>query len=267
MLRVPTVAAAFLTMTPALIGILWLLERLRVPGWHITVAYYRLLRRLLRLRVRIVGRQVRDHPVLIVANHISWVDIILLGSIAPVAFIAKREIAEWPLIGRAAKAQRSVFVDRARRHQTAAAVAEIARLLTEGIPVVLFAEGTSSDGNRVLPFRSALVGAARDALAQAAPMQKILVQPLSICYTRFQGLPMGRQHRSIVAWYGDLDFIPHLKEFIRRGAVDAVVTWGEPMAYDGATDRKALVNSLEGVVRGITAEALRGRPTLSGLAA
>ncbi len=268
MFRVPIVAISFFIMTPALIAIQWMLSRLRLPGWPtITVLYYRLLRRLFRVRVRIVGTPVRDHPVLIVANHSSWVDIILLGSIAPVAFIAKREVGEWPLIGRAAKAQRSVFVDRARRHQTAGAIAEIAQRLTEGTPVVLFAEGTSSDGNRVLQFRSALVGAARDALAQAKPAQQILVQPLSICYTRLQGLPMGRQHRPVVAWYGDLDFLPHLKEFIRRGAVDAVVTWGEPIAYDEATDRKMLVKSLEDTVRRLTATTLRGRPDPVGSAA
>jgi 1-acyl-sn-glycerol-3-phosphate acyltransferase len=231
------------------------------------MAYYRLLRGMLRIRVRIVGAPARDHPMLIVANHVSWADIVLLGSIAPVVFIAKREIADWPLIGAGAKAQRSIFVDRTRRHQTAEAIAEIVQRLTEGTPVVLFAEGTSSDGNRVLPFRSALVGAARDAVAAAKPSQQVLVQPLSICYTRFQGMPMGRQHRPLVAWYGDLDFMPHLKEFIRRGAIDAVVTWGEPVAYGGATDRKALVKSLEATVRGLTTATLRGRPNTAGPAA
>lgn len=260
MLRIPVVAAVFLTMTPALIGILWTLKRLRLPaGPALTVAYYRLLRRLLRVRVRVVGTQARDHPVLIVANHTSWVDIVLLGSVAPVAFIAKREVAEWPLIGRAAKAQRTVFVDRTRRHQTAGAIAGIAQRLSEGTRVVLFAEGTSSDGNRVLPFRSALLAGARDALARVSPAQQVLVQPLSISYTHFQGLPMGRQHRPLVSWYGDLDFVPHLKEFIRRGAVDAVLTFGEPIAYDAAMERKALVKSLESVVRGNAAATLRGR--------
>jgi 1-acyl-sn-glycerol-3-phosphate acyltransferase len=268
MFRVPVIAVCFFVMTPALIAVQWALERLRLPGWPtITMLYYRLLRKLLRARVNVVGALVKNHPVLIVANHVSWLDIVLLGSIAPVAFIAKREIADWPLIGRAAKAQRSVFVDRMRRHQTADAIAEIAKRLTEGTPVVLFAEGTSSDGNRVLQFRSALVGAARDALGQVAPAQQIMVQPLSICYTRVQGIPMGRQHRPLVAWYGDLDFMPHIKEFIRRGAVDAVVTWGEPIAYDIATDRKTLVKSLEGTVRRLTTSALRGAPTQAGSAA
>ncbi|MEA2944332.1 MAG: lyso-ornithine lipid O-acyltransferase [Bradyrhizobium sp.] len=78
---------------------------------------------------------------------------------------------------------------------------------------------------------------------------------------------MGRQHRPVVAWYGDLDFMPHLKEFVRRGAVDAVVTWGEPIAYDGTTDRKTLVKSLEGTVRRLSAAARRDRPSLAGSAA
>ncbi len=64
------------------------------------------------------------------------------------------------------------------------------------------------------------------------------MQPLSICYTGLHGIPMGRQHRPLVAWYGDLDFVPHLKDFIERGAVDAVVTYGEPLPIEYSGDRK-----------------------------
>jgi 1-acyl-sn-glycerol-3-phosphate acyltransferase len=71
---------------------------------------------------------------------------------------------------------------------------------------------------------------------------------------------MGRQHRTLVAWYGDLDFMPHIKTFIARGAVDAVVSYGEPFAADGAADRKAMTKRLEGAVRQLTAATLRGRP-------
>jgi 1-acyl-sn-glycerol-3-phosphate acyltransferase len=70
---------------------------------------------------------------------------------------------------------------------------------------------------------------------------------------------MGRQHRPTVAWYGDLDFMPHISAFIARGAVDAVVTYGEPVTADGTADRKAMTRSLEGAVRKITAMTLRGR--------
>ena len=134
-----------------------------------------------------------------------------------------------------------MFVDRTRRHQTGDAVREIVKRLADGTPVVLFAEGTSSDGNRVLPFRSALLGAVEEAAARRPA--SILIQPMSICYTGQHGIPMGRQHRPLVAWYGDLDFMPHIKAFIERGAVDAVVSYGDPVAADGAADRKAMTKA------------------------
>jgi 1-acyl-sn-glycerol-3-phosphate acyltransferase len=110
----------------------------------------------------------------------------------------------------------------------------------------------------VLPFRSALVGAVEEAGAHLE--RGILIQPMSIGYTALHGIPMGRQHRPLVAWYGDLDFIPHIRAFIARGAVDAVVSYGTPVAADGAADRKALTKSLEGTVRALNAATLRGRP-------
>ena len=122
---------------------------------------------------------------------------------------------------------------------------------------MLFAEGTSSDGNRVLPFRSALVGAVKEASAHLE--RGILIQPMSIGYTNLHGIPMGRQHRPLVAWYGDLDFMPHVKAFIDRGAVDAVVSYGAPVAADGAADRKEMTRTLEDAVRGLTTAALLGR--------
>jgi 1-acyl-sn-glycerol-3-phosphate acyltransferase len=144
--------------------------------------------------------------------------------------------------------------------------AEIARRLAEGDPVVLFGEGTSGDGNRVLPFRTALIGSARDALAAAEHARRVWIQPLSLAYTRLHGLPMGRQHRPLAAWYGNLDLVPHLLGVARCGAVDVVVTWGEPVAYEETSERKTIAKLLESSVRRLTALALRGRPgdSLSG---
>ena len=198
-----------------------------------------------------------DRAVLYVSNHVSWADILVIGSVAPVAFVAKREVASWPLVGITAKIQRTVFVDRTRRHQAADAVADIVKRLKDGVSVVLFAEGTSSDGNRVLPFRSALLGAVEEASAHAG---NILIQPMSISYTGLHGIPMGRQHRPLVAWYGDLDFLPHIKAFIEQGAVDAVVSYGEAVPAEVEIDRKTMTKRLESSVRGLLASALRGRP-------
>jgi len=256
MLRVLFIAVFFFAMTPLLISAQWLLGKLGLPGWgFICCNYYRVLCALLRIHVRVDGEPVCDRAVLFISNHVSWVDIVVIGSIQPVAFVAKSEVRKWPLVGITAKIQRTVFVDRERRHQAADAVNEIVKRLAGGTSVVLFAEGTSSDGNRVLRFRSALVGAVR----QAAAAGSIVIQPMSICYTRQHGIPMGRQHRPLVAWYGDLAFMPHIKEFIERGAVDAVVSYGAPVAAGAEADRKAVAKTLEAAVRAITATTLRGR--------
>jgi 1-acyl-sn-glycerol-3-phosphate acyltransferase len=168
--RLVFVAAVFIVMTPVLVALQRLLQALRLPGqFFISRHYYGLLCALLRLRVRVVGAQAGAKAVLVVADHVSWLGIPLLGAAAPAVFVAKREVADWPLIGFTAKAQRTIFVDRTARARTAAANREIAARIVEGHPFVLFAEGTSSDGNRVLRFRSGLLGAAGEALAQLQP--------------------------------------------------------------------------------------------------
>jgi 1-acyl-sn-glycerol-3-phosphate acyltransferase len=154
--------------------------------------------------------------------------------------------------------QKVVFVDRLRRQQTAETVRQIAQRLAERHPVVLFAEGTSGDGNRVLPFRSALIGAVEAACSQSG-LGEVLLQPMSICYTAQYGLPMARTDQPLVAWYGDLEFFPHFAAFIKRGVVDVAVSFGEEVAADASADRKAVARELEAVVRRMTAAALHQR--------
>src|SRR5262249_36025681 len=123
---------------------------------------------------------------------------------------------------------------------------------------LLFGEGTAGDGNRVLPFRTALIGAARDALASAGNAREIWIQPLSIAYVSQQGIPLGRHLRPRAAWYGKMGLVPHIGGIARSGAIDVTVTWGEPVAYSAATDRKLLARQLESTVRANTIAALRG---------
>ena len=260
MLRAALVGAAIAIITLALIPVQWIAVRLHLPlRRRVPVFYHRMVCALIGVRVRVVGAPMHQHPLLIVSNHVSWLDISVITAIAPVVFVAKQEVASWPLFGLLAKLQRSVFVDRNQRQKTAAVNAEIAERLAGGDPVVLFGEGTSSDGNRVLAFRTALIGAARDALAQAEHVGRVWIQPLSLAYTGLLGLPLGRQHRPIVAWYGDFALGPHLVGVLRRGGIDVVVTWGEPIAFDETSDRKAVARQLEGSVRHLTTLALRGR--------
>ena len=262
MLRLVSIGIAVGAITAALILPQWLAVALRLPARRlIPVIYHRAICRLLGVRIRVVGNLPRRGPALLVANHVSWLDICVLTALAPVVFVAKREVATWPLFGLLAKLQRSVFIDRTRRAATRATNAEIAARLAEGDPVVLFAEGTSSDGNRVLPFRSSLIGAARAALKDGAGAKEVLIQPLAIVYTGLDGLPIGRQHRPHVAWYGAMDLLPHLAAIIRRGTIDVTVSFGEPLAFDHTADRKAIARTMEHAVRKMRIAAIRQRPS------
>src|SRR3954470_6276900 len=259
MLRVIFVLVVFAAVTLVLIPLQWLAVALKRPlRRRIPVLYHRFVCRLLGIRVRAAGAPISQRPLLIVANHSSWLDISVITAQAPVVFVAKAEIARWPFFGLLAKLQRTVFVERDRRHKTGEVNAEIGRRLAEGDPVLLFGEGTAGDGNRVMPFRTALIGAARDAIA-AAGNDRIWIQPLSIAYVSQQGIALGRHLRPRAAWYGKMKLTDHIGRIVRIGAVDVAVTWGDPIPYDGAIDRKTLARQLESAVRSATIAALRGR--------
>ena len=261
MLRVFLSLGTIAAVTLALLPFQWLAVRRQwAMRRRIPSLYHRIVCRLLGVRIATVGRRIEQQPLLIVANHSSWLDISVITAVAPVVFVAKREVSSWPVVGLLARLQRSVFVDRTRRHKTADVNSEIAERLTGGDPVVLFGEGTSSDGNRVLAFRTALIGSARDALAEAAHVKRVWIQPLSVAYTGLCGLPLDRSHRNQVAWYGGAALWPHLRQLVARGAVDVCVSWGEPVAYDEFSDRKKVARQLEDEVRALTIAALRGRP-------
>jgi lyso-ornithine lipid O-acyltransferase len=227
-------------------------------GWPSTgtipVLFHRLFLRLFGIRVRQKGNPPGAAATLVVANHVSWLDIPVIGSLRPLSFIAKSEVAAWPVVGVLARLQRTVFIDRGRRKATAEVNREVARRLVQGDAIVLFAEGTTGDGNRLLPFRSSLVGAARAALADPG-LGRIALQPLAIAYSRRNGLPVTRRERPEIAWYGDMELGPHLGLFVRGGPLDVVVTWGEPIAFDGSTDRKAATALAEAAVRAALREA------------
>jgi lyso-ornithine lipid O-acyltransferase len=258
MVRTALVLTIFALVTALLMPVQWLAVALKRPlRRRIPVFYHRFVCRLLGLRVRTTGRAVSERPLLIVANHSSWLDISIITSLAPVVFVAKSEIARWPFFGLLAKLQRTVFVERDRRHKTGEVNAQIAQRLAEGDPVLLFGEGTAGDGNRVLPFRTALIGAARDAIASAGN-ERVWIQSLSIAYVSQQGIALGRHLRPRAAWYGKMRLTEHIGRIVRTGAVDVSVTWGEPIPYDGAIDRKVLARQLESAVRSSTVAALRG---------
>ena len=207
--------------------------------------------RILGLRLRLLGEYARHRPTLFVANHCSWLDIVALGAAMPGCFIAKAEVAGWPGIGLIAKLGRSVFVSRNRD-----SVAHEQRLLEarleRGDNFILFPEGTTSDGNRVLPFASAFFTLA---FGPARPW----VQPVTIVYDELDGQQIRRGDRPEIAWYGDMDLAPHLARLLRRRSVRATVLFGEPLPPGSFANRKAACAALERLISQHAAALRQGR--------
>ena len=260
LLRLALCALAFgLMVGPHLLSLRY--GRGRLAG-DLPTRFHRVFLRLFDVRVTQSGTPPDPgEAALVLANHISWLDILVLGSLRPLSFVAKSEIAGWPVIGTLARLQRTVFIDRARRAATADVNATVANRLASGDLIVLFAEGTTGDGTRLLPFRSSLVGAARAAIdGTAGGPDRIRLQPLAITYPRRNGLPMVRSERPGVAWYGDMELAPHLSDFFANGPIDVHVVWGAPIAFEAGTDRKRATALAEASVREALQRAVTGRP-------
>ena len=223
------------------------------PHW-----YHRQVCKLLGIRLNIEGEVAKAQGVLLISNHVSWLDIAVLSAVAPVSFVAKQEVASWPFVSWLAKLQRSVFVDRNRRSEAGDKANEILDRLARGDHIVLFAEGTSSDGNSVVPFRTALFAAAKP--SGGSPLgDGVSAQTLALTYTKIYGLPLCRRGRYRIAWYGDMDLASHAWRLLGLGPIDAHIRIGPPVPLDQFPDRKALARYAEDKVRKDVAELLRGR--------
>lgn len=183
------------------------------------------------VRVELIGA--RPASGLVVSNHLSYLDIILLSAVARTAFVSKSEVAAWPFFGRCARYGGTVFVERERRSAVADVAAQMSTVLAEGVPLVLFPEGTSSGGESVLPFKPSLF----------APVAELgsLVTACAIDYT----LPGGSVPDEVAYWR-DHDFAPHLLNLLSKTGLSIRVAFGPPRARSG--DRKEIARELHSEV-------------------
>ncbi|GAJ28743.1 1-acyl-sn-glycerol-3-phosphate acyltransferase [Acidomonas methanolica] len=203
-------------------------------------------------------------PVIFVANHSSWLDIAVLGGVLPTVFVAKSEIADWPLIKTLARLGRTIFVTR-QRNNTGRELREMTDRLADGDNLLLFPEGTSTDGTRVLPFLSSFFAIAKPGKAErpadtVAP-PPVIIQPVSLVYDALEGLPIGRTRRSIFAWYGDMDLAPHVWQFGQWRSAHATVLLHPPIDPDEFRTRKELANAVHRIVNEGTAALRQDRVT------
>ncbi|WP_431281084.1 lysophospholipid acyltransferase family protein [Humitalea sp. 24SJ18S-53] len=212
--------------------------------------YLRVLCYLIGLRVQVVGVPPEGGAVLYAANHTSWLDILVLGAVLDARFVSKGEIANWPIVGWCSRLGGSVFVSRTRGRTGDEARAMRARL-EGGESLVLFPEGTSNDGTRVLAFRSSFLSVADAAHA---------VQPVSLVYDRLGGLPACRRDRPLFAWYGDMDLASHFWRLMRRPGARATILLHAPIDPADYRNRKALTAAVADVVAEGASSLRQNRP-------
>ncbi len=211
------------TITLMPVQLVAVLLRLRLAA-RLPRFYHRGCCRILGIEVIQHGQPSADHPVLFVANHTSYLDITILGSAIAGSFVSKAEVAHWPFFGWLARLQRSVFIDR-RGAKAADHRDDIGSRLEAGDDLILFPEGTSSDGNRILRFKSALFSVAE----RRVRGRPITVQPVSVAYTRIDGLAIGREWRPYVAWYGGMAMGRHVCDLIALGKLSVEVIFHPPL--------------------------------------
>jgi lyso-ornithine lipid O-acyltransferase len=215
---------------------------LLLPG-HAKVAharfYWAVVCRLLGVGVRVIGTPAYHktrRPVIFVSNHSSWLDVPVLGGHLNACFVSKDEVGGWPFVGTVARLGRTVFISR-HRHATGRERDAMRERLALGDNLMLFPEGTTSDGSRVLPFRSSFF-----AIAEAADPP--LVQPVSVVYDRLDGLPTGRASRPVFAWYGDMDLATHFWRFAQHRGLRATILLHAPLDPARFAGRKALSHAV-----------------------
>jgi len=249
-LRATAFLLLILVLTPVQV---FYLGRKSADPRRIPYLFHRALVRVLGFKVRVHGHMaaVAQGPVLFVANHASYLDIPVLGSLIPAAFIAKADVRRWPIFGVLARLQQTVFIE--RRAARASDQRDALRTQIEnGRSLILFPEGTSSVGVSVLPFKSSLFGMVEGGFASS-----VKVQPVSVICTELDGLPITRSWRSIYAWYGDMTLPRHLWNVFKYGRFTVDVVFHPPIFLADFRDRKVLAAYCQkqvarGIEQGVT---------------
>lgn len=223
-------------------------RRSRLPG-----LFHKMTCQSLGVRVLMHGYPMPAGGVLFVANHLSWCDIPVLGSKLHASFVSKAEVGGWGLLGYLSRLDDTIYVERERRQAAGEQRNAIRERLAEGGRVILFPEGTNSDGTRILPFKSSLFS-----VVEGPGAKDFIVQPVSLAYTRVNGMPVTRATLPQLAWVGDTQLQPHIADFMRLGAITAEILVHPPVRRADFPSRKDLARHCQEVVAGGYAQLMRG---------
>lgn len=201
---------------------LWI-SVLRLPNrWEIISRLTRSLtflpRRILNIKVMVIGDvgELERGGHVIISNHLGYVDGFVLGSIFSVVFVSKREVKKWPVIGQWTTLCGTIFINRQRKDQVPSVVEEIRRKLREEANILLFPEGSATNGERMLPFQTAPL---------AAPLRnRSIIVPVTLTYKSVNDKPVSEANRDLIYCYGDMDFVPHFWKLLSLRSVEVIVT-------------------------------------------
>lgn len=200
----------------------------------------RFCQRLLGLELRYRGEPVGVCATLFVANHVSYLDIVLLGARTEATFVAKAEVERWPLFGAIGRAAGTFFIRR-RRQDALVQRNTLAARLRAGESFILFAEGTSTDGLDVLPLKTSLLSVAEPWILD----RPIAVQPVTLAYRRLRdGTPIDARNCHRYAWFGEAALLPHLWAVLGDEGCVVDVVFGEPTLSWAVSSRKLLGREL-----------------------
>ena len=207
-----------------------------VRNW-LPVIFYRMLVWLLSIKIEYEGNIEKSKRCnFFISNHISYLDIPILGSQFPLKFVAKLEVKNWPIFGFLSRLAGTIFIKRARS-ESLLQKRIIFKLLSEREKILIFPEATTSDGNRVLSFKSNAFSAVEN--------QNFCIQPLVIIYSEINGMPINRWLRPIIAWYGDMDLTPHLLILKSLKSIRAKIIYLEPVNSKDFINRKDMSKYIE----------------------
>jgi len=188
--------------------------------------------RLFNLHCQQKGAPHAQGPVLFLSNHISYLDVFILGRSVPGFFIAKSEVSSWPVLGWLAKLQNTLFFER-KSQKVHAQLTTMAEHFDQNGNLILFPEGTSTSGEQVNRFKSSLLQSVEQSV------EEVCIQPITISYAKYKGKPMERKMRDQYAWYAKMSFAPHFFNALGLGRADIIVHFHPPVSIRDFSDRKA----------------------------
>mgnify|MGYP001235670343 FL=1 len=211
---------------------------------YIPIFFHRILLKILGIKVKLIGQNTSARPLILAGNHTSYLDIIILGSIMPICFIAKEDIKHWFLFGFHAKMQNTIFIKR-KNYKTLENLNSINKELNNKSAVVLFPEGTTNTGKKVLNFKSSLFNLFEN-------NDTLRLQNFSLCYTHVNDMPIDNRTRPQISWYGDMNIISHLYNFLKISCINVTLVFHPILSLKGLDRKSISISSIKQVKKGIS---------------